>query len=363
MHFFRNLVQVLLFAVGTIRALAAEPEPRDLSEKVENLRGKYNLPACAAAIVQKGKITAIGASGLRRTDRDVQVTIEDIWSIGSCTKSMTATVVGMLVDSGKVAWETRVPAALPRFACNRGWREVTVWDLVTHRSGLGQVWFPENNPVFAPLLPGEQREAFVRSLVSQPLPGPPGKSAYSNAGYTILGEVIERLSGENYEKMLRECIFKPLNLESAGFGAPAGVDRPNQPYGHRRKDDRLLPVEPSAQSISPLLAPAASVHMSLTDFARYAAWLGTNSPPLLKPETFARLHTPPEGDKYAGGIWKTEMPGIGGEAFCHTGTIGGFFAVMYINHDCACVAVMNVEGFGWEWLGDEIVAAAMESVR
>jgi hypothetical protein len=91
--------------------------------------------------------------------------------------------------------------------------------------------------------------------------------------------------------------------------------------------------------------------MSLTDFVCYAAWISSGEPRLVKPETFAQLQTPPEGSSYAGGLLKSVLPGIGGEAVCHTGHMGGFFAVFYADKHRACVGVFNTEGgdgSGWE---------------
>ena len=117
-------------------AAASAQEPKDISAELEVLRAKYQVPACASAVIERGRITALGATGFRRVDQNVRVTTADIWHIGSCTKSMTAALVGMLVDDGKLRWETTVPEALPDIACAPGWGKVTVWDVVTQRSGI-----------------------------------------------------------------------------------------------------------------------------------------------------------------------------------------------------------------------------------
>jgi len=67
------------------------------------------------------------------------------------------------------------------------------------------------------------------------------------------------------------------------------------------------------------------------------------------------------GSSYAGGFWKTEMPGIGGDAMCHYGHLGGLFAAFYVGTDQVCVTVFNHEGSSWEWLGDEIASAALNA--
>jgi CubicO group peptidase (beta-lactamase class C family) len=353
--FYRLLMSLAL----TISAIAAEP--RDISIELEVIRLKYKLPACASAVVEDGRITAIGATGLRREDASVPVTPADIWHIGSCTKSMTATLIGVLVDEGKLRWDASVAEVLPDIPSHPAWRKVTIWDVVTQRSGIGTIaraMWPSGGTV------RQQRGALARMLLAHSPTDPPGKFDYSNVGYGLLGAIIERVSGQSYEDLLRTKIFVPLGLKTAGFGAPATPGQLDQPWGHWRRNDRLTPVDPLPENQFPaVLAPAGCVHMSLADFARYAAWLSSGEPRLVKPETFARLQTPPADSSYAGGLWKSVLPGIGGEAVCHTGHMGGFFAVFYAGKNRACVSVFNTEGGGWEWLGDVITAEALKAAR
>jgi CubicO group peptidase (beta-lactamase class C family) len=295
------------------------------------------------------------------------VTTADHWHIASCTKSMTATLTGILVDAGKLRWEMSIAEALPGFPCHARWRNVTLWHLVTQRSGMG----PFTRRDWLALAPSdsslrEQRVTLATSLLARSPAEPPGRFAYSNAGYGLLGAILEHATGEDYEDLLRKHIFAPLDLKTAGFGAPATPLGSDQPWGHRRGEkETLIPVDPAPTGgqFPPVLSPAGSVHMSLADFARYAWWLSTGEPRLVKAETFTKLHTPPEGSTYAGGMWSTFLPGIGGEAVCHTGHQAGFFAVFHAGRDRACVSVFNMEGGGWEWLGDEISAAALKASR
>ena len=353
-----RLLPLFLLAM---KALAAEP--RDISAELEPLRAKYKLPACASAVIENGRITAIGATGLRRADRDARVTIADVWHIGSCTKSMTAVLVGMLVDEGKLRWDMPISETMPGVPSDPGWKKVTLWDLITQRSGIGAM--PRNEWQKMEVANGTARSlraVFAKAQLARAPARPPGKFEYSNSGYGLLGAIIERAADASYEDMLRDRIFKPLRLKSAGFGAPATPGKLDQPWGHYRDGDQLKPAEPSPDNqFPPALAPAACVHMSLEDFARYAAWISSGEPRLVKPATFTHLQTPPNDSAYAGGLWTTELPGIGGKAVCHCGHMGGFFGVFHAGRNVACVSVFNTEGGGWEWLGDEIAAVALKA--
>ena len=340
-------------------------EPRDISAALEAVRAKYKVPACASAVVENGRLVAIGATGLRRVDRDVRVTKDDVWHIGSCTKSMTATLVGVLVDAGKLRWDMSVPNALPGVPCHAGWKKVTIEHLVTQRSGIGGMSNGDWTAIeSAQGSPREQRARFARTLVARAPAQPPGKFAYSNPGYGVLGAILERAADAGYEELLRRHIFAPLRLTTAGFGAAATPGKLDQPWGHYRNGERLIAASPTPDNQFPAaLAPAACVHLSLTDFARYAAWLSSGEPRIVRAETFTRLQTPPEGSFYAGGLWQTELPGIGGPAVCHCGHLGGSFGVFHAGKTRACVSVFNTEGSGWEWLGDEIAAAALKAAQ
>ncbi len=342
-------------------------EPLDLAPILEPLRAKNKLPACGVAIIDAKGIVAIGVTGKRRLNRVTEVAREDLWHIGSCTKSMTAALDGTLVDEGKLRWDMPVTEALPDIAAHAGWKAVTLEHLITQRSGIPGMSPGQWRTIELEAgTPRAQREAFAKQILSAPPGRAPGKFAYSNSGYGVLGAVIERAANRSYEVLLRERIFTPLKLTSAGLGAPGktGEWEPSQPWGHYRNEDALTPVTPSPDNqFPPALSPAACVHMSLSDFARYAWWVSTNKPPLVKPETFRQLMTPPVGSSYAGGLWETELPGVGGAAVSHSGHMGGFFGVFHSGKTRACVTVFNTEGGGWEWLGDELAAASLKAVK
>lgn len=359
----RVLARLLAFFLLAAHMLAAEP--RDISAAIEAVRAKYKVPAVASAVIEDGKIVAIGATGLRRMDTDIRVTPDDVWHIGSCTKSMTAVLIGVLVDAGKLRWDMPVPDSLPGVAFHPGWKKVTLEHVVTQRSGIARMAPGEWRKLqVSGASPREQRATFAGMLLAQAPAAPPGKFEYSNSGYGLLGAILERAADDTYENLLQRHIFEPLALKTAGFGPPATPGRTDQPWGHYRRDGILAPVAPSpVNQFPPPLAPAACVHMSLADFARYAGWLSTGEPRLVKPETFKRLLTPPEGSSYAGGLWTTVLPGVGGEAVSHCGHMGGFFGVFHSGRKRACVSVFNTEGGGWEWLGDEIASAALKAAR
>jgi Beta-lactamase class C and other penicillin binding proteins len=117
-----------------------EVEMRDLNALLETVRAEAQLPALAAALIEKNRLVALGAAGRRRADKDDQVQRDDRFHIGSCTKSMTATLVARLVEMGKLDWSSTVAEVLSdiRKSIRREYWKVTVEQLLTHRSGMPQ---------------------------------------------------------------------------------------------------------------------------------------------------------------------------------------------------------------------------------
>ena len=331
---------------------AAEEEPDDFTAKLEEIRKERGLPALAAAAIRHGHLVINAATGVRKLGSDEEVTTDDLWHLGSCTKSMTATLAGMLVDEGKLSWHTTIGEVFPDLqgSMRQSWHHVTLEQLLTHRSGA-----PEHPPVdlWAEALeqkgtPTEQRLAILRGMVCQQPEVTHGKKfIYSNEGYAIAGAMIERVTGSSWEDLLRERLFEPLGMTTAGFGAPAAHGKVNQPWGHLGEVGELRPVPPGPMADNPpAIGPAATVHASLADFARYANWHADWSraePRLLTEETFNHLHQRAPGQDYALGWLVQERDWAGGDVLWHTGSNAMFYAVMWVapDRDATFVAATN----------------------
>src|SRR5262245_41637300 len=120
-----------------------------LDEVLRPYLARYELPAVAAAVVQDGQIVAAGAVGTRRAGADIPVPINDRFHLGSDTKAMTALLVGMLVEAGKLRWDATVAEVLPDLAekMDAGLQRVTVEQLLSHTSGI-----PGDNETFDKLV-------------------------------------------------------------------------------------------------------------------------------------------------------------------------------------------------------------------
>jgi CubicO group peptidase (beta-lactamase class C family) len=307
-------------------------EDRHLSRVLAPIRDDHHLPGLIGAVVRGDSLAAIGAAGIRKVGSSEPIQVRDRVHLGSCTKAMTATLIGMLVDDGLLTWSTTVRDVFPQIApqLHPDFRAATLSHLLTHRSGLPHDTSWRN-------LPGssltDQRRAALRALLSSPPLARPGTVyAYSNAGYVLAGLMAEEVSGQPWEELMQERLFNPLRMSTAGFGPPGGASsgRVDEPWGHRETQGR---VEPVLLDNAPSMGPAAAVHSSVPDWSKFASLHlrgAQGKARLLKPSTFLALHTPPPGCDYAGGWLVFDRSWAGGRALNHSGSNTYWYATIWI---------------------------------
>ncbi|MFC1636878.1 serine hydrolase domain-containing protein [Planctomycetota bacterium] len=330
------------------RAVKNYTEWQDLRDLVEQVRHDAGAPAMVAAIVRGGQIVEKAASGVRRFDRSDRVQIGDRFHLGSVAKSFTATMIGKLVEDGVLRWDMTIDQALGDIPMRSEYRSVTLEQLLQHRGGVPAMVssgeFAEGFKPWRP--PAKARAALVRQVLTEK-PFKPGEYSYSNAGYVVAGYMAERVTRRSWEELMRSLVFKPLELRSAGFRWPTTEDRLNQPLGHVGTPPNFN-VQDCGEDLSgeDYYGPASSVHCSIEDLARYAAFhlqglRGIDG--VLKAETIRRLHTPVPGEHYMGG-WVVNKEDEGERRDGHEGTAGTFFAMvqLYPNEDLAVVAAANI---------------------
>lgn len=305
----------------------------NLNEVLEPIRAQHKLPALGAVVIRNRKPGAVSMVGKRSVDSKESVKPRDPFHIGSCTKSMTATVIAYLVDQGKLRWENTIGELLPdiRLKIHSGYKNVTIVHLLTHRSGLPEDRTP-NLGLFLQLraLKSDQRLKASELILQQEPVAEPGKQMlYSNGGYVVVGAIAEAVTGKSWETLMREVLFHPLGIKSAGFGAPQ-----NGPLGHQKALFGYKPVPPSSPFADnpPVLAPAGTVHLCLQDWARYAILhlkgYAQDKPPTLREETLLRLHTPPQGGNYAMGWAIGQTPKAQKTVLQHAGSNGMWYALI-----------------------------------
>jgi CubicO group peptidase (beta-lactamase class C family) len=314
--------------------------PADLAELLAPIRAQHGVPALGAAVLVDGELAALGVTGVRRIGHAEQVTVDDLWHLGSCTKAMTATLLARLVDGGKLQWTTTVADGLPDLAgvLHADARAITVAQLLQHRAGLpngpgAELWrdlWTWQGPL------RDARTKVASTLLAEPPASAPGERfLYSNASYMVAGAIAERRGDAAWEELLRRELFAPLGITTGGFGAPGkDADDASQPCGHR--PGKAGPTIAFGDN-PPALGPAGTVHMTLRDWARFARLhLGVpaaDGKALLRADTLQALRTPPAGGDYALGWAVAKRGWAPGPILTHNGSNTMWFCVAWLAPD------------------------------
>ncbi len=330
---------------------------KNLEPPLEEVRARHGVPALAASTIYDGSIINYAAVGVRKLGGDVKVTAWDKFHIGSCTKAMTATLLAILIEQGKLKWSSTLAEVFPELIqeMHPGYRNVTLLHLLAHRGGVpNETWPTGMSFLDVHRLPGpprRQRWEFVRRKLAEPPEAPPGERyIYSNAGYAILGVACEKAAGTAYEDLMREHVFRPLGMGSAGFGAMGTPGKVDQPWQHRVENGKAIPMEPGPRTDNPpAIAPAGTVHCTIGDWAKFVQVHlrgARDQPTPLGITHWTRLHTPAFGGTYAGG-WGTAHRGWGGgRVYTHAGSNNMNYAVVWMapHRNFAVVVVTNQAG-------------------
>jgi CubicO group peptidase (beta-lactamase class C family) len=358
--------------VSTVFFISATAQAQtSLNSMLDPYLVRYDLPAIAAAVVKDGKVISAGAVGTRRAGVKIPVTINDRFHLGSDTKAMTALLAAMLVEKGKLRWNTTPAEVFPELAdkMDQGFRRVTLEQLLSHTSGI-----PSDNEdirkVFEEAMTQEGnlddlRYWLVQQWSKRPLESDSGtKFAYSNMGYTIVGAIIERVGGKTWDELITERIFIPLKLRTAGLGPQSSPGKIDAPLGHSIVEGKVkaMLAGPNGDA-TPIVGPAGIAHMSILDFAYWAGWNageGKRNPAIVKPKTMCKLHTPvismpekknaapgtPSGGKYALGWGELTVDWAPYPLLYHGGSNEMNLAHIWLDtkRDFAIVIVTNISG-------------------
>jgi len=366
----RRLILILLglLCIGFLSACATslprdailapvtqESGDTDLAELLNSIRLEERLPGLAAAIIIDGKIHSTAAVGIRKLGTENWVTVNDKFMIGSCGKAFTATLAAVLVEEGFIRWDTTIRDIFPDLKMLPEYENITMQQLLSHRAGLPKNFTADLDENLT-YTPKNGRLLYLEQIVQKKLVNPPDEvMLYSNAGYTLAGVMMEKVTRRSFVDLMREAVFRPLNMGTAGYGAPAELDPMSEPWGHMSKYSSFVAVEKDSPH---WLDPAgATLSLSIRDWANFILehmCLDKNTDrALLKPETLKKLHTPPNNAKwdygqlyltfwrnrigwpltssnYAFG-WFTLQKEDSGDTLTHGGTSKAFMAEAYLS--------------------------------
>jgi len=260
---FAVLVALLILHSQSLHAQAGVPP--DIDGFVQRVLREFEVPGIALAIVKDGKVVLSRGYGVRTLGSADRVDEGTLFAIASNTKAFTATAIAILVEEGKLSWDTPVVQYLPWFALADPYvtREITVRDLLVHRSGLGLgagdlLWWPPST---------YSRNEIARRLRFIPL----AKSfrsayAYDNVLYTVAGELIESVSGMSWEDFVSSRVLAKVGMRSSTVRHWAMGSRGDFASPHAPIDGTVQIVKPFA---SDNLNPQGGINSCADDMAKW----------------------------------------------------------------------------------------------
>jgi CubicO group peptidase (beta-lactamase class C family) len=343
------------FAIGALLAAAvssaavssaAGAQAPDLDEFIERGMRDWRIPGLAVAIVHNDSVVYATGFGTRTVGANAPVDARTMFGIMSTTKAMTALAVAMLVDEGKVAWDDPVTKHLPTFRLSNPWvtQEVTVRDLLTHVTGLGNadLLWTRGDLSTRDILTRVARLELAYSLRSD--------FVYQNVMYQAAGEVVAAASGMPWERFVETRIFAPLGMtrSRATLANVRALNDANVSSAHWDfgGDVRVIDEQP----VDPVPA-AGSAWSTADDAARWMRFLldsgRVNGQRLVSEASFRELFRPqvivpaaqfypsialtrPRWMTYGLGWFQQDYRGM--HIAMHTGSIAGRTAIVGLVH-------------------------------
>ncbi|WP_164078344.1 serine hydrolase [Alteromonas facilis] len=234
---------------------------RNLETTLENVIPRaliaFNTPGLSIAIVNSEKVLYQKGFGFRDLNSLSPVTASTYFRLASTSKAFTATSVAMQVAQGKLNWDDRVIDHLPEFRMYDPYvtREMTVRDLLTHRSGLGAF---AGDAMLWPEPASFSRTEIVNNLrFLTPQYSFRAQYAYSNVMYITAAEVVAKLVEQDWSEYVDTHIFAPLNMQCfAGDVPESALQQSAQPYGFH-SEIGIYPIPRNAIKRQALASAAA----------------------------------------------------------------------------------------------------------
>jgi CubicO group peptidase (beta-lactamase class C family) len=260
---------LMILCAGT--AVAAPPS--GFETRVESLRKEIGVPGLGLAIVENDKVTLARGFGVKRLGSPERVDADTIFPTGSTGKAFTVAALGILVDAGKIGWDDKVIDRLPGFQMYDPWvtREMTIRDLLVHRSGLG---LGAGDLLFVPRTNLSRAESVRRLRYIKPATSFRSAYAYDNILYMVAGQLIEDVTGETWEKFTLDRVLKPAGMLHSTTDNEGHFASPDRAQPHARMNGGLRGVGDQAvlderDNLGSNASPAGGLAVSANDMARW----------------------------------------------------------------------------------------------
>lgn len=355
-----RLIACIAALILTGSAAAAAPPSVDTdivaaSRKVLEQTAKSDSPGAVVLIARGDRVLYREARGLAQMELGVPLSPDHVFRIASITKIFTAATMLKLAEQGKLSLDDKLAVHLPDFPRAD---EITLRELLNHTAGISDTDV-DPEPGFS------RRDVDTAMLVAdirkRPLDFAPGtRWSYSNAGYVLLGAVIEKTSGKPWHAATQALLIQPSGLRDTRYG-DGSVLIPRRVSGYTT-DSRSQSVFNPAPISSSIPAAAGGLVSTADDLLRWMRALATDR--AVGQKGFAQMIAAPDGlpadsERYGLGmyLWTVRgRPMVG-----HTGQINGFASILaYLpEQDITIVALANDDSFDARTIGRRLAAIAM----
>ena len=315
-------------------------------DSIVSLHYSSNDPGISILVAKEGKAIYQKALGKSNLELNTPIQLNSVFQIGSITKQFTAVSILMLAEQGKLNIEDKIGKYIPEYA--EVGKDITIHHLLNHTSGIKNKT-PLSEKNYTSRMDRSPKE-LITYFKDEPLAFVPGeKFKYSNAGYILLGQIIETISKQSYGQFLQENIFDEIEMTSSYYGNMKNII-PNRATGYKIKQNEFI----NADYMSLSLAYSAGAILSTTeDLLKWQNALLQNT--LLKESSIKQAMTPTllnSGKRipYGYGFWFSKLGNS--PVIAHTGSTKGFTSIalflpqenMYITvlTNCNCKNVNNV---------------------
>lgn len=233
-----------------------------LDAEIERAMQTWKVPGLAIAIVKDDAVVFTKGYGVREVGKDDSVDEHTVFAIGSITKAITATALGLLVQEGKLSWDDRVTKHLLDFQLYDPYvtRELTVRDLLSHRTGL-----PSDTLLY--FRAGYDRDEILRRIrYLEPRSSFRSQFEYQNIMFLAAGQIIPSIAGISWDDFVKRRIFQPLGMNRTNTSISDLVNLPNVASSHTWIDDEIVAI-PYGDLDN--VAPAGSVNSSVMDMSQW----------------------------------------------------------------------------------------------
>jgi len=251
-------------AAATQSASDLEARLAAIEKAVDAKRKELNIPGVSLVIVKDDKVIYMKGLGVKDFERNLPVTPDTLFAIGSSSKAFTAMTAAIAADDGRLALDDSPKKFLPYFKLRdpEADAKITIRDLLSHSSGL-------NRTDLAMVTGKLNREELIRVVgLAKPEAKFREKFQYQNIMFTAAGEAVAKAQGQPWERVVAERIFKPLGMKATTLSLGDMQKSPDYSFGYDynsvTKETRKLPMRDILE-----VAPAGAINSNARDMAQW----------------------------------------------------------------------------------------------